>query len=206
MSPTPSALGREWDSEADYIAAQDRTSSWSHLSPWGAEAARKFVAFGRYLGDRLYHDDVVADFGGNDGTAANAFFMAHAIKPLVIDCEPKRLRYAEETYKLQTIQTFLEDMSAIPDGYVDWGFCSHTLEHVRDQRACVREMRRVIKRGCGFIFPLENHTHAEENEAHTFHCTTLKGWRSLLEECGWRVIIGKRMAKRSECHIYAEPA
>ena len=201
----PSRLERKWQSDSDYVAAQDRISSWSHLSPWGEQAAKKFVMYGRYLGDRLYHDDVVADFGGNDGTAAHRFFLAHGIKPIVIDCEPKRLEYARSEYGLVTVETFLESMPMIADKSIDWGFSSHTLEHVRDQRQAICEILRVVKRGCGFIIPLENHGHAEENEAHTFHCTTVKGWRHLIESCGWRVEESSKQ-KRPEAHIFAVPA
>lgn len=206
MSPRPSALQRNWDSDEAYVESQDKDSSWSHLSLWGHEAARKFAAYGLYLGKRLCHDDTAADFGGNDGTAAHAFYRAHGIKPLVIDCEPKRLEYAESAYGLPTLRCFLEDMSALPSGCIDWGFCSHTLEHVRDQHKVLREIRRVVKRGCGFIVPLESHHSAEENEAHTFHCETLRGWRALLEECGWRVVEARKSKVRSEAHLFAEPA
>lgn len=200
----PSPLTRAWTSDAEYIAAQDKESSWSHASQWGVASAQNFVSFGRYLGTRLFHDDHVADFGGNDGTAANAFYRAHGIRPVVVDCEPKRLAFAREIYGLRTVEAFLEDLP-LESKSIEWGFCSHTLEHVRDQRAALSELRRVVRFGCGFVFPLEHKHHAEENHAHTFHCTTLRGWKRLLQSCGWHVKESKRHARKFEVHFFAEP-
>src|ERR1700675_3080729 len=95
-SQTPSPQLRNWQSDEAYVADQDAESSWSHNSSWGEAAAIKFVKFGIWLGDRLFHDDSVADFGGNDGYAAYCFYLQHKIKPMVIDCEPKRLEYADK--------------------------------------------------------------------------------------------------------------
>src|SRR4029077_11495516 len=100
---------------------------------WGDAASLKFVKFGEYLekceSRGLCHDDTVADFGGNDGRSAFCFYMRHKIKPLVVDCEPLRLQHAANYYGMETYQTFIEDMPQLKDKSIDWGFCSHTLEH-----------------------------------------------------------------------------
>ena len=196
-----------WQSDAEYIADQDANSTWSTVDHgWGDAAANKFIGFGDLLIKRgsLCHDDTVADFGGNDGWAAYCFYSRHKIKPLVVDCEPKRLEYAASVYKLNTLQSFIEDMHALSDKSIDWGFTSHTMEHMRDPDGALREMSRVIKRGCCFIVPLEDLHHARKNHAHAICFTKMSGWVNMLEANGWKVIIQDR-AHKHEAHIVAEP-
>src|SRR5688572_2482920 len=114
----PSRVTREWKSDAEYIADQDRESSWSSQNnPWGDACATKFVSFGDWLEKegKLFHDDSVADFGGNDGWASFCFYSRHKIKPLVVDCEPKRIEHAAKQYRLSTYQAFIEDMKDLAD-------------------------------------------------------------------------------------------
>lgn len=152
---------------------------------------------------QLYHSDRVADFGGNDGHASNEFFKAHAIKPLVVDCEPNRLRHAREAYDLPTLECFIEEMP-LDDKVIDWGFCSHTLEHTRDTAAALREISRVIKRGCLFVLPIEDSEHAEHNVAHAIHADSMGEWKSIIKANGWRVMHCRRPI-RQECFIVARP-
>ncbi len=205
MRQKPSRQTRCWQSDEEYLADQNSDSSWSHASPWGDSAAGKFVKFGDWLDseDRLCHDDTVADFGGNDGYASYKFYLSHKIRPLVVDCEPKRLYYAEKAFKLQTLRTFIESMP-LKDDQIDWGFCSHTLEHMRDPPRALREMSRVVKRGCYFVLPLESLAHARKNPAHAVCYPRAAGWRSLLEGNGWNVVIGRKVSNH-EAHFYAEP-
>jgi methyltransferase family protein len=196
---------RQWQSDEDYIRDQDETSSLSSKSPWGQAAAYKFVMFGRWLGDRLCHDDSVADFGGNDGFAGHSFYLQHKIKPLVIDCEPKRIDIAGKTYHLPTYETFIESMPALKDKGVDWGFTSHTLEHTREPERAMKEIARVIKRGCYFVLPLEGLAHARNNHAHSICIKTVRGWTKVLKENGWKVVMAEKVGQH-EAQIYAEPA
>lgn len=194
-----------WQSDQAYIEDQDRDSTWSTFDrAWGDAAARKFITFGENLGDKLCHDDKVADFGGNDGWASFCFYTRHKIKPLVIDCEPRRLDFADKNYKLPTYLAFIEDMKELSDKSIDWGFTSHTLEHTRDTAKALREMSRVVKRGCCFIVPLEDLRHARRNHAHAICFTKMSDWVKLMEENGWSVKV-KNNAKY-EAHFYAEPA
>lgn len=203
-SQTRSPQLRQWKSDDEYIDDQDRDSSWSHKSPWGQLATLKFVHFGRKLGERLCHDDTVADFGGNDGTASYGFYVEHKIKPLVIDCEPKRLEFAEKVYSLSTYQSFIEHMPELADKSIDWGFTSHTIEHLRDVRAGLREIARVVRRGCCFVVPLERKSHAMDNHAHAICFTQPRQWKKLLNDNGWNVLETKR-AGDHEVHIFAAP-
>lgn len=194
---------REALNDAENIKAQRAECSWSHRSAWGKSAASRFVMYGHYLKDRLYHDDVVADFGGNDGFAAYEFYRVHKIKPIVVECDPEKIEFARTVFKLSTCESYIEKMPLL-DKSVDWGFCSHTLEHTRDTVAALNEIRRVVKRGCFFIVPLESKRHAKANHAHYIQIARPEGWRRLLEENGWNIIIGKGY-DRQEYHAIAEP-
>lgn len=173
---------------------------------WGDAASLKFVKFGDWL-DRngwLFHNDTVADFGGNDGRSAFCFYQKHKIKPLVVDCEPLRLQHAATYYKMSTYQAFIENMKDLRDKSIDWGFCSHTLEHTRDTEGAMREIARIVKRGCYFVVPLENLSHARANHAHAICFTQMKDWKKLLIKNGWNVKFGEKVATY-EAQFYAEP-
>lgn len=195
-------------SDADYIAAQAKDSSWSSQTEWGEAAAKKFIEMGNVLKatGQLFHDDTIADFGGNDGFAAQEFFLAHAIKPLVVDCEPQRIEHARTVYGLSTYEAFIEDMRDLEDKSIDWGFCSHTMEHTRDTAAAFREIARVIKRGCLFVLPIEDEEHAELNQAHACHADSLKEWKAIMLANGWKIKRhGARRPIRAECYIMGVP-
>lgn len=166
-------------------------------------AAAKFVKYGYYLGDRLCHDDTVADFGGNDGFVANEFYKAHKVRPIVVDCLTNRLEHAEQAYGLSTCETFIESMP-FRDKQVDWGFCSHTLEHCRDLGKALHEMCRVIRRGCFFVVPLEKKGHAHRNHAHAVCFRQVRQWTSLMRQAGWKIIGAQKMGLY-EAQILTEP-
>lgn len=168
-------------------------------------AAKKFVNYGYLVADSMFHDDQVADFGGNDGYAAFCFYMEHKIKPLVVDCSSKRLWHAHQVYKLSTYETFIESMPELKDKQIDWGYTSHTLEHTRDPEKALKEMARVIKRQCYFVVPIESTNHAKHrNHAHTCNFSTAGAWKKFMEANDWRVIRHGRTAKH-EAQFIGEP-
>lgn len=205
IGTTNTAIVHCWDTDEAYISDQNTDNSWSHDTEWGECAAMKFMAYGDRLKElgQMYHDDTVADFGGNDGFAASQFGLRHGIKPLVIDCEPHRLAFAKREYGLETLRCFIEDIP-LPDKSIDWGFCSHTMEHTRDVDSALSEISRVIKRACWFILPLEKTKDALKNPAHSVACPTLKSWRRLMKP--YWVIKGTEVgACRSEARVFALP-
>jgi len=199
------AIVHRWDTDEAYIADQNTDNSWSHETEWGECAAMKFMMYGDRIKELgyLYHDDTAADFGGNDGFAANQFYLRHGIKPMVIDCEPRRLAFAKQEYGLEILRCFLEDIP-LSDNSIDWGFCSHTMEHTRDVDAALSEIARVIKRACWFILPLETVENALKNPAHSVACPTLKEWRRLMKP--YWVIKGTEVGScRGEARVFAIP-
>lgn len=146
----------------------------------------------------------MADFGGNDGYSAYNFYLLHKIKPLVVDCEPKRIAHAREVFKMPVYQTFIESMPELADKSIDWSFTSHTLEHTRDTEAAIREISRVTKRGCLFVLPLEDMKHARKNHAHAICFNKASGWVKMIEANGWKVTRYSTQHEH-ETHILAEP-
>lgn len=197
---------RKWRSDKEYLCDQDEHNSWGSASPWGMRARGYFTLYGEWLSQigKLFHDDTVADFGGNDGTAANQFYMDHKIKPLVIDCDTGRLNYAKSSYGLPVLHSFVESIPDLKDKSIRWGFCSHTLEHMRDAQAGLREMARIIFGGCLFIIPLEPFRHAVGNPAHARCSTKISEWKALVKSGGWKIVKAEKKS-RFELAIYAEP-
>jgi ubiquinone/menaquinone biosynthesis C-methylase UbiE len=157
------------------------------------------------IADLMFHDDQVADFGGNDGFAAYNFYMVHKVKPLVVDCSPARLEYAGRVFHLPTYETFIESMPELKDKQIDWAYSSHTIEHTREPDKALREIARVVKRQCLFVLPLESASHAQHrNHAHTCSFSTPGAWKKFMESCGWKVIRHARVGKH-EGQFIAEP-
>jgi len=196
---------RSWDNDDQYVRDQATDSSWSHDTAWGEAAALKFMSVGDTLlaTGELFHNDTIADFGGNDGFAAHQFYRRHGIRPTVIDCEPRRIAFAHREYKLDTVQCFLEDIP-LPDNSIDWGFCSHTLEHTRDVDKAISEISRVVKRGCAFILPLETRDQTLQNIAHAVNCSTMTQWKKLLTP-HWTIRGSARTKSCIEAQIFAIP-
>ena len=147
--------------------AQDKENSWSHESVWGQMALENFrLCFEGKEG-------TVADFGGNDGFVA----AQSGMDVTVIDAMPNRVRYADSKYRVKAI---CADLTSIPveDGAFDWGYCSHTLEHVPDIEAAWGEIKRLCKVGCYVVLPVEGEEQFESNPAH-YHRATHEEW------CEW---------------------
>jgi len=197
---------KSWDSDESYIADQNRSSSWSHGTVWGMRAAKAIISYGDTIHSNgwLYHDDTVADFGGNDGFAAHQFFLRFGIKPLVVDCEPNRISFAKHEYGMKTLECFVEDIP-LEDNSIDWGFCSHTLEHTRDVSKAIAEIARVVKRACLFILPLEKPGPFDMNDAHSVSCSTVAAWKGLLNP-HWIIKKSSWLHRASsQAHIFASP-
>lgn len=146
-------------------------------------------------------NDTVADFGGNDGTAAYQFYLHHKVKPLVVDCVPERIDFAAKVYGLSTYEGRLENMKDLESKSIDWGFCSHTLEHLREPEKGLREIARVIRRGCFFIVPTSDE---RENAAHTLSSTSTFAWLAFISKNGWNVKMVRNMPGK-EVHFFARP-
>ena len=158
----------------DFDGVQDATSSWSHISNWGKAAAQRmhdFVNLTEVTGS-------VADFGGNDGFALLEA-TDKGLDTICVDNDTKRLLYAKFVYGLKTKKTDLTKLD-MEDNSVDWGFSSHTLEHIQDIHAAVAEIKRVCKKGCYFVVPVESEDDFAGNPAH-HHRFTHKGWAELLD-------------------------
>ena len=77
-------------------------------------------------------------------------------------------------------QMDIMDMRVIASDSIDFFLCSHVLEHVRDDRQAMRELKRILKPGgCGILtVPLDLDTDEPEEDP---NCTPEESWRKF----GW---------------------
>jgi SAM-dependent methyltransferase len=157
----------------DYDEVQDGDSSWSHSSRWGEYAAIRMEEFL----DTVKPSGPICDFGGNDGFAA-LVAKEKGLDITVLDSNPKRLLYCRHVLGIPTMRLDLTDID-LEDSHFDWGFCSHTLEHIPDIEAAIKEIKRVCKLGCWFVLPIEDKDSFDGNPAHHW-MNSSEGWAKLL--------------------------
>ena len=140
-----------------YRLFQRRDNSWSHNGDWGMNAVNNANIFHRLLqkAKAVYEDDVFCDFGGNDGTVAEAWRSTTGNTVYSVDLDALKQGWGMKSYPQVTfVNAFLEDIP-LDDKTVDWAFCSHTLEHVADLDKALSEITRITRQGLFVVVPLE---------------------------------------------------
>ena len=160
-----SEFTRVWEVDQE----QEKGNSWSHASEFGERAKERMLQFL----EKVDPQGRIVDFGGNDGYAANAA-KEEGYDAEVLDGSLARVAFAREQFGLKAHLAKLEN-TGLEDGYCEWGFCSHTLEHVHDLDAVVRELRRVCRKGVWVVVPLESEESFAMNDAH-HHRHTAEEW------------------------------
>jgi len=147
--------------------------------------------------DELYEDMVFCDFGGNNGALAAAFREKTCVPMTVIDGMPEYIEEAKE----RGVPTILADLENMPlaDASVDWGFCSHTLEHLEDMDKGLSEISRVTRRGMCFVIPLETKEEFDDNPAHNFYNPDEDWWLDKYRAYGFHVMISKVYTHKDGC-------
>ena len=153
---------------------QDEENSWSHKSVWGEHSAKNFLTF---LAREAVSKGSVADFGGNDGLVMS-IAKKRGLTAINIDSDPKRCWFSRAIHGVETIQADLTDIP-LEDNSVDWGYSSHTLEHVDDFDKALAEIKRICRIGCFFVLPIENEDQFAGNPAHKRR-NTMGGWAEQL--------------------------
>jgi SAM-dependent methyltransferase len=159
---------KKWDIDL----LQETENSWSHQSAYGKNAAVLL----RLAVEKLKPKGRVADFGGNDGYAAH---MCSYDNITVVDQSIPRVAFAKAQFGLNAVRTFLEDMPFEDDEF-EWGFSSHTLEHVFNLDKAMDEIKRVCKKGCWITVPNDS----GKKKASHFHSRDEEGWKEYLEQWG----------------------
>lgn len=151
-----------------YTLYQHRDNSWSHNGDWGSNAVKNADKYLRLLKQMNLHyeDDVFCDFGGNDGTVAEAWRQGTGNTVISVDLDPLKQGWGSRSYpEVNFVNAVLEDIP-LEDKSVDWGFCSHTLEHVADLRKSMDSMARILRRGLFVVVPLENELSFRQSKPH----------------------------------------
>lgn len=159
-------------------ALQDLENSWSRQSAWGQMAATRIKGMAERLSAQIREDDTAIDFGGNDGLCAQVWEMLTHAPMTVCDITENRLAEARR-HGLTTLKADLHDLP-LADQSIDWGFCSHTLEHVDSLSGVLKEIRRVIKRAVMFVIPLEDDNMVRKSPAHLRHNPDPEWWAQRL--------------------------
>ncbi len=137
----------------------DKAASRGHPSyVWRAGQERRFQMVRRWT--RLRNRRVL-DVGCGVGMYTNAF-LRHT--PRVFGVEIERERAQEARERAAGIVQASGERLPFPDGTFDVVFSHEVLEHVDDDRACVREMVRVARSGGRLVifvpnrlYPFETH-------------------------------------------------
>ena len=154
-----------------YELFQHRDNSWSNNGDWGANAVKNADKYIRllknYPSDGIhFEDDVFCDFGGNDGTVAEAWRAATGNSVFSVDLDALKQGWGKRSYpKVIFVNSLLEDIP-LPDKSIDWAYCSHTLEHVADLEATMDEIARITRRGLFVVVPLENELNFRQAAPH----------------------------------------
>ncbi|WP_207634106.1 class I SAM-dependent methyltransferase [Halalkalibacter urbisdiaboli] len=98
-------------------------------------------------------DDVVLDVGCNTGDTEHFLINMYPFvkKVIGLDADIKRIQAAIETWKLRgkqgNIEFLVGDGMALPfpDHYFDKVICAETLEWMKDPKAAIAEIKRVLK-------------------------------------------------------------
>jgi len=141
--------------DRDYDSTQKRESAHSRGTPWGERIKDSIERYHEYLHGK------VLDLGCGDGYGLDVF-RDKKVHATGVDLSEDKVKVAKENGHAAFV-AHMEDLSMFGDKYFETIFCSHTLEHAKDAKKAVSEMKRLTNRAI-VIVPIERHT---TNPAHT---------------------------------------
>jgi hypothetical protein len=159
-----------------YDDDQDEFASWSTNSNFGKASAKNAVHTLTKLG--VDKGDSIVDFGGNDGFVPTIVKENGWNDVWSVEACPKRSLYSHQHYRLPTICADLQRLPIANETF-DWGYCSHTVEHIPDLKMAWEEMKRLCRKGIIVVAPVETDEFAAENPAHLRNHTAAE-WCELL--------------------------
>jgi len=152
---------------------------------FGIVTRERCKQFYQHIGSFVCEDDRAADFGGMDGYVAKWWLDTTRCPMTVIDCLPELLSLASN----QGLPVLNADISSLPldDGAIQWGFCSHTLEHTESIEATLKELFRVVSHAMMIVVPLEDDELVKKNLSHMHHNPDPCWWEARIKEAGFIV-------------------
>ena len=142
--------------DSEYERIQDEDNSWNYNSVYGEHACESAETYYNMIKNIHEPGDTFADFGGNDGTAANWWLNnTDCGTAYSIDMSKDRQEWGRGAYPRVTFINSRIESIDLPDDSVRWGFCSHTLEHLKDFKAGLGEIHRIITTALYVVIPLE---------------------------------------------------
>lgn len=141
--------------ERTYEEIQDRESAFSMGTVWGDRERDGIDRFKEFITGK------VLEIGCNDGYGME-YIKEQGFDICGLDISETKVKRAKE----KGLNVQLGDMHKLPfkDKSIDTVFCSHTLEHARDLKMAIDEMKRVANRVI-IIVPIE--AGGSNNPAHS---------------------------------------
>lgn len=106
------------------------------------------------LKDRFdFENKTVLDFGCGTGTSCSMFASHHYIG---VDCDPKRIRYAQNHYPDYTFRLLNGHNLSLPENIIDYILVISVLHHIPTEEIALylKEFQRILK-PCGKILVIE---------------------------------------------------
>lgn len=113
----------------------------------------------------------VLDVGCGEGYGSN-LLSSHgkAKKVFGIDIDPASIKHAKKHYVSKSVHYAVdsaETLSTIKDKSIDLVVCFELIEHIKDQKACFKNIKRVLKKGGVMIVSTPNkHVYPKGNPFH----------------------------------------
>ena len=133
------------------FTTQEEGNYWGHL---GAAGQRAMERIGMMV-DLLSPTGKLVDIGGNDGTVAWTIKKGYDLDCTVVDVSPFKVAFATFEAGVKAVCCDAID-TPFADNEFEWGFCSHTLEHVEDLDAVLAEAHRICEKGLFVVIPIED--------------------------------------------------
>ena len=196
------SLAKSSKDEEHYLNLQYARSVEKDRSFYTLRCIQSAHKFSDIVSASIFHDDVIVDFGGSEGYASRAIARKLFVRPVVMDVNEEDLRKARDEHGLETLCERIDQKTSLGDGSVDWGFCSHVLEHVLDLDACAMELTRVVSRGLYIVVPLENPENFEKADSHMRYSENPDMYLDPFLALGW-TIGWRRMPDDERCDFEA---
>lgn len=166
----------------EYQNLQKDGSSWSYNSGWGDQMEDAIL---NWFAKDLPKDSTIIDIGCGEGRGVKALLDNGFLNVSGIDLTSEKLNVGK-LKGLNLIEGDLHDLSNIKDKSYEYGFCSHTLEHMINIKEVIKNLLRVISKKLYYIIPIHESKEFVQihNPSHISPIKYSKEFTDILDELG----------------------